>query len=134
MHLPEKLFSDEENYLETNFNMFILKNQLGYLVDSKTVKSLFSQVLPQDSDNIIDEAVISLCRIYSMLMMLSQRTSNSLNHKNLNFVDIISIGLAFKTDLLYSLWKFINTYFDPSDYSIKTETNSEVYNTYAHLI
>lgn len=134
IHLPEKLFSEEENYLETNFNMFILKNQLGYLVDSKTVKSLFSQVLPQHSDMVIDEAVISLCRIYSILMMLSQRTSNSLNHRNLNFIDIISIGLAFNTDLLYSLWKFINTYFDPNDYSIKTETNSQVYNTYAHLI
>ena len=134
VHLPDKLFSEEENYLETNFNMFILKNQLNYLVDSKTVKSLFSQVLPSNSEMILDEAVISLWRIYSMLMMLSQRTTTSLNHKNLNFVDIISIGLAFNTDLLYSLWKFIITYFDPNDYSIKTETNSEIYNTYAHLI
>ena len=135
IHLPQKLFSDEENYLDTNFNMFILKNQLDYLVDSKTVKSLFTFVLPTNFENLNPAAVMSICKIYSVLMMLSQRSNNArLNNKNLNFTDIISIGLAFNTDLLYSLWNFINTYFDPETYADKTEYNSEGYNNYAHLI
>lgn len=135
IHLPQKLFSDEENFLDTNFNMFILKNQLGYLVDSNTVKTLFSLVLPSNFDTMNPQAVLSLCKIYSALMMLSQRGNNApLNNKNLNFCDIISIGLAFNTDLLYTLWKFINTFFDPETYSKKTEYNSEEYNSYAHLI
>lgn len=61
-------------------------------------------------------------------------SKNSAATKNLNFVDIISIGLAFNTDLLYNLWNFINTFFDPNMYSNKTEYNSEEYNSYAHLI
>jgi ubiquitin-protein ligase E3 C len=139
IHLPEKLFSDDENYLDTNFNMFILKNQLNYLVDSKTVKTLFSLVLPANiggfSEEINPQSVMSLCKIYSVLMMLSQRSPNiMLNEKHLNFTDIISIGLAFNTDLLYTLWKFINCYFDPETYANKNEYNSEQYNAYAHLI
>ena len=64
-------------------------------------------------------------------MMLSR---SNITTKNLNFNDIISIGLAFSSDLLYSLWQFINTYFDPETYAQKTEYNSEEYNSYAHLI
>lgn len=67
-------------------------------------------------------------------MLTSQRGSNSLNHKNLNFTDIISIGLAFNTDLLYSLWKFITTFFDSDEITSKTEFNSEEYNNYAYLV
>lgn len=67
--------------------------------------------------------------------MLSQKTKNSsLNERNLNFTDIISIGLAFNPDLLYSLWKFINVFFDAETYAEKTKLNSEEYNNYAHLI
>jgi hypothetical protein len=61
-------------------------------------------------------------------------TKNVHSTKHLNFTDTISIGLAFNTDILYSLWKFINTYYDPATYSKKTEYNSEAYNSYAHLI
>jgi len=148
IHLPQRLFSEEENYLETNFNMFLLKNQLNFLVNSKTVKKLFSLVLPQESTGsssshinekdykeINPESVISLCKIYSALMMLSIRCQSALlNEKHLNFLDIISLGMAFQPELLYALWNFINCYFDPETYSHKNEFNSKEYNSYAHLI
>lgn len=135
IHLPQKLFNDDENFLETNFNFFILKNQLGYLVESKTVGTLFSLVLPSNFESVNPNTVMSVCKIYSVLMMLSQRLgAASANSKHLNFSDIIAIGLAFNAELLYLLWKFINTFFDPNVYSQKTEYNSEEYNSYAHLI
>ena len=64
IHLPQKLFSDDENFLDTNFNFFILRNQLSYLVDSRTVKILFGLVLPQSSETLNPQSVISLCKIY----------------------------------------------------------------------
>jgi len=85
-HLPSKLFSDDENYLETNFNMYILKNQLNYIVDKNTVKNLFSLVLSNENGDTNPQSVVSLCKIYSVLMMLSQGANNYLlNEKNLNF-------------------------------------------------
>lgn len=60
IHLPSKLFNEDENFLDKNFNFFLLKNQLGYLVDSKTVKTLFTLILPNSFESVNPSSVMSL--------------------------------------------------------------------------
>ena len=43
-HLPLWIFNSEENFIDTNYDLYMMKNQLNDLINSKTVSKLFDLV------------------------------------------------------------------------------------------
>jgi len=67
-HLPLRLFSSDESLMELSSEMFIMKNQIYELVNSKTVGQLYEILLKEGPQYCNPSSVISLCKIYSTIM------------------------------------------------------------------
>jgi ubiquitin-protein ligase E3 C len=85
-----------------------LNRQLAMFTDSSLVSDLFCKVLDVEggfSDKFHPPAALSLCKIYDKFFISCQRQAA------VSMVSVgITNGLAFNSNIVYSLWKFLEVY------------------------